>query len=207
MVDSQLRTTSVTALDVLEAFLTVPREAFVPLRKRAVAYIDEDIAVAQGRFLMEPSPFARLVQLAAVKPEDVVLDVGCATGYSAAILSRLASSVIAVESDADLAAQATESLVDLGYDNVVVLNQALERGCPEEAPYDVIVIEGAVDEVPQALTAQLRDGGRLVAVEGVGNAGIAKIFVKDGDVVSARRAFNCSIRPLPGFEAEAQFQF
>ncbi|MAW87484.1 MAG: protein-L-isoaspartate O-methyltransferase [Phyllobacteriaceae bacterium] len=207
MVDSQLRTTSVSALDVLEAFLSVPREEFVPARKRDLAYIDEDVEVSAGRYLMEPSPLARLVQLAGVRPSDVVLDVGCATGYSAAILSRLASSVIAVEPDEDLAARAGDTLAELGYDNVVVLNRPLREGCAQEAPYDVILIDGAVDEVPQALSDQLRDGGRLVAVEGTGNAGVAKVFVRDGDVVSGRRAFNCSVRMLPGFEPKTQFQF
>ena len=207
MVDSQLRTTSISALDVLEAFLSVPREAFVPARKRDLAYIDEDIEVAAGRYLMEPSPLGKLVQLAAIKPDDVVLDVGCTTGYSAAILSRLASSVIAIEADEDLAARATDALSELGYDNVVVLNLPLRDGCAQEAPYDVILIDGAVDEVPQALKDQLRDGGRLVAVEGVGNAGVASIYVRDGNVVSGRRAFNCSVRLLPGFEPKVQFQF
>ena len=207
MVDSQLRTTSISALDVLEAFLSVPREAFVPARKRDLAYIDEDIEVAAGRYLMEPSPLGKLVQLAAIKPDDVVLDVGCTTGYSAAILSRLASSVIAIEADEDLAARATDALSELGYDNVVVLNRPLRDGCAQEAPYDVILIDGAVDEVPQALKDQLRDGGRLVAVEGVGNAGVASIYVRDGNVVSGRKAFNCSVRLLPGFEPKVQFQF
>lgn len=207
MVDSQLRTTSVSALDVLEAFLSVPREAFVPARKRELAYIDEDIEVSAGRYIMEPSPLAKLVQLAAVKPGDVVLDIGCATGYSAAILSRLASSVIAIESDEDLAAKAGDTLAELGHDNVVVLNRPLQEGCPQEAPYDVILVDGAVDEVPQAIRDQLRDGGRLVAVEGTGNAGVAKVYVRDGDVVSGRRAFNCSVRLLPGFEPRTQFQF
>ncbi|MFP1631211.1 protein-L-isoaspartate O-methyltransferase family protein [Zhengella sp. ZM62] len=207
MVDSQLRTTSVSALDVLEAFLSVPREEFVPARKRELAYIDEDIEVSAGRYLMEPSPLARLVQLAGVRPDDVVLDVGCATGYSAAILSRLASSVIATEPDEDLAARASDTLAELGYDNVVVLNRPLREGCAQEAPYDVILIDGAVDEVPQAIRDQLRDGGRLVAVEGTGNAGVAKVYVRDGDIVSGRRAFNCSVRMLPGFEPKAQFQF
>lgn len=207
MVDSQLRTTSVSALDVLEAFLSVPREAFVPARKRELAYIDEDIEVSASRYIMEPSPLAKLVQLAAVKPGDVVLDIGCATGYSAAILSRLASSVIAIESDEDLAAKAGDTLAELGHDNVVVLNRPLQEGCPQEAPYDVILVDGAVDEVPQAIRDQLRDGGRLVAVEGTGNAGVAKVYVRDGDVVSGRRAFNCSVRLLPGFEPRTQFQF
>ncbi|MCB1382474.1 MAG: protein-L-isoaspartate O-methyltransferase [Notoacmeibacter sp.] len=207
MVDCQLRTTNVTSLDVLSAFLEVPREAFVPSRLKDLAYLDEDLEVAAGRYVMEPAPLARLIQLAAIKPGDVVLDAGCATGYSSAILSRLATSVIAVESDEALAASATESLLELGYDNVAVVTGPINQGYAAEGPYDVILVGGAVDEVSQALFAQLRDGGRLVVVEGHGNAGAAKLYLKDHGAVSGRRAFNCAVRPLPGFAKEAEFQF
>ena len=207
MVDCQLRTTNVTSLDVLSAFLDVPREAFVPARLKELAYLDEDLEVSTGRYVMEPAPLARLIQLAAVTPGDVVLDAGCATGYSSAVLSRLATSVIAVESDEALASAATETLLELGYDNVAVVSGPIASGYAAEGPYDVILVGGAVDEVSQDLFAQLRDGGRLVVVEGHGNAGAAKLYVKENGVVSGRRAFNCAVRPLPGFQKEAEFQF
>jgi len=207
MVDGQLRTTDVTDTAILDAMHDVPREEFVPRRLQALAYIDEDLEVAPGRYLMEPSPFARLIQLAGIKPADFVLDVGCATGYSAAVLSRIASSVVALESDSELAGSAGETLARLGYDNAVVVERALGGGLPDEAPYDVIVIEGAVDEVPDALFHQLRDGGRLVAVIGEGGSGIAHLFVKDGDAVASRRVFNCAVRSLPGFQKAPEFQF
>ncbi|RCS24226.1 protein-L-isoaspartate O-methyltransferase [Phyllobacterium salinisoli] len=213
MVDNQIRTTDVTNVAVLDAFLAVPREEFVPAAWRGLAYIDEDIQVKPGeageaaRYLMEPSPFAKLVQLAAIEPGDVVLDIGTATGYSAAVLSRLASSIIAVEGDSDLADQATAKLSELGYDNVVMVTAPMIGGYPSEAPYDVIILEGAVDFVPDALFDQLKDGGRLVAVEGLGNAGVAKLYVKDDGIASGRRAFNLAVKPLPGFARAPQFQF
>ena len=213
MVDGQLRTTDVTSAAVLSAMGSVPREAFVDARRRELSYIDEDIEIvapngnAGGRYIMEPSPFAKLVQLADIRPSDVVLDVGCGTGYSAAVLSRLASSVIAVESDAALADRATGILGSLGYDNAVVVNGALQAGYAAEGPYDVIVLEGAVGDMHPALFAQLRDGGRLVAVEGYGNAGVARLYVKADGIVTGRRAFNAAVKPLPGFEKAAAFVF
>ncbi|MBN9071714.1 MAG: protein-L-isoaspartate O-methyltransferase [Rhizobiales bacterium] len=213
MVDCQLRTTDVTAPEILDAMGSVPREEFVPAARRALAYIDEDIELTAGaagkggRFLMEPSPFARLLQLAEIGPDDRVLDVGCASGYSAAVLSRIAASVVALEEDAALAESARAALARLGCAAATVVTGPLAAGYPQGAPYDVIVIEGAVDEVPPALFGQLQDAGRLVAVEGHGNAGIAKVYLKTGGVVSGRRAFNAAIRPLPGFERAAVFEF
>ena len=213
MVDGQLRTTDVTSASVLDAMLSVPREEFVPRSRAELAYIDEDILVADAapgapaRYLMEPSPFGKLVQLAEIGPGDFVLDVGCATGYSSAVLSLLASSVVALECDETLAAGATEKLTELGYDNVAVVTGALQAGCPDEAPFDVIIVGGAVDKVPDELLGQLRDGGRLVAVVGHGNAGAAHVFYNAGGVVTGRKAFNAAVRPLPGFEQVAEFQF
>lgn len=213
MVDGQLRTIDVNNPAVIDAVLDVPREEFVPRAMIELAYIDEDIEVARARsghpprFLMEPGPFAKLVQLADIHPGDFVLDIGCATGYSSAVLSRLASSVVAVECDSELAQLATETLSRLGFDNVAVVEGELAKGYPAEAPYDVIFVGGAVDEVPEALLAQLRDGGRLVTVAGEGNAGVAQLYLKSGEIVSSRRVFNAAVRRLPGFERAAAFQF
>lgn len=211
MVDTQIRTTDVTDLAVLDAFLAVPREEFVPAQHRELAYIDEDQLLADtaegARYLMEPSPAARLVQLASVKKQDVVLDVGCGTGYLAAVLSQMASSVIALESNPDFVAAATEKLQALGCDNVVVVSGELTAGYAKEAPFDVILIEGAVDFVPEALQAQLKDGGRLVAIEGQGNMGVAHIYVKDDGIISRRGVFNAAVKLLPGFRRTAEFVF
>lgn len=213
MVDGQIRTTDVTDAALLAAMLSVPREAFVGDSHRDLAYIDEDIQIAapaQGRparYLMEPSPFAKLVQLAAVTPNDFVLDIGAGSGYAAAVLSRLASSVVALESDAALAESAGSVLSELGYDNVAVVQGPLTAGYAAEAPYDVILLGGAVDTIPEALFDQLKEGGRLVAVEGRGNAGTARLFLKNAGIVTSRSAFNAAIRPLPGFERMPVFEF
>ncbi|MDH6229736.1 protein-L-isoaspartate(D-aspartate) O-methyltransferase [Mesorhizobium soli] len=213
MVDGQVRTTDVTDSGVLDAMLTVPREAFVPVKRQSLAYIDEHIEITPAeagkpaRYLMEPSPFAKLVQLADVRPTDFVLDIGCGTGYSAAVLSRLASSVVALESDSALADAATSTLSSLGYDNVAVVQGPLQAGYAAEAPYDVIFLDGSVEDLPKALFDQLKEGGRLVAVEGQGNAGVARLFIKTTGVVTGRRAFNAAIRPLPGFERARAFEF
>lgn len=213
MVDSQLRTENVTDYAVLAAMGDIPRERFVPARMRSLAYIDEDLAVkdasggSPARYLMEPAPFARLIQAAEIDPADIVLDVGCATGYSTAVLGRLANSVVAVEADAELAALASENLVDLGVANAAVVTGPLAEGYPSEGPYDVIFLGGAVEFVPDALFAQLKDGGRLVGVVGYGRAAVATLCTKtDGDIGS-RPLFNAHLRPLPGFDKPRAFVF
>lgn len=213
MVDGQLRTTDVTDLTILTAMLNLPREEFVPRHRQALAYIDEDIELkgdteaGGARYLMEPSPFAKLVQLAAIRPEDKVLDVGCATGYSCAVLSSLAKTVIGLESDAALAGLARELVAKHASSGVEIVEGPLKAGHAPQAPYDVILINGAVDEVPDALFEQLAEGGRLVAVVGSGNAGKAMLYVKDNGLVSVRQVFNAAIRPLDEFRRTPEFEF
>ncbi len=207
MVDCQIRTCDVTNHALLDAMMEVPREKFVPAGRASLAYIDEDVAVGNGRYLMEPAPFAKLAQAAVIGPEDVVLDVGCATGYSSAVFSRFASLVIALEEDADLAANAARTLDELDYDNVAVVQGPLNEGYPAEAPYDVVFIGGAVDAIPQVLFDQLRDDGKLIAVEGHGNAAVARLYIRNGNDISGRKLFNCAVMPLPGFQKKEEFVF
>lgn len=212
MVDGQLRTTDVTSLPLLTAMLAVPREAFVPDSRKELAYIDDNILLSNGagagaRYLMKPSPFAKMVQLAEIGPNDKVLDVGAGTGYSAAVLSRLAKSVVALESEASLADKAESTLAGLGCDNVSVARGELKAGNKAGAPYDVIIVEGSVEELPETLLAQLAEDGRLVVVEGRGNAGVARIYLKSNGVATGRRVFNAAVKPLPGFERTPAFEF
>lgn len=210
MVKSQVRPSEVTDRRILNALLNLPRERFVPSSRRALAYVDEDIRLDDGdqpRWLIEPMHFARLVQLAEIRPTDLVLDVGCGTGYSSAVLGRLADSVVGVESNEALARTAESLMIELGIDNVAIVGGALEQGYPSQGPYDVIILEGAVEEVPQALLGQLRNGGRLVAPVIEGRVGKAMLFqAVDGDV-SRRVAYDMNVHALPGFERPKSFVF
>ena len=207
MVDCQIRTSDVTNSAVLSAFLEVPREEFVPDTLKPLAYLDEELPLADGRFVAGPAALARLVQALSLNQSDVVLDVGCGAGYSAGILSRIVASVVALECDSDLAATASRTLSSLGYDNAVVVEGDLVAGYPGEGPYDAILVAGSIAVAPETLLGQLKPGGRMVAVEGAGNAAMAKLWVNDDGDVSARRMFNCSLPPLPGFERKAEFAF
>lgn len=208
MVENQIRTNQVTDPAVIAAIAAVPREVFVPKQLRGVAYVDESIDLGKGRFLMEPMVFARLLQTAAIKPTEVVLDIGCGSGYSAAVLSRLASTVVALESDAKLAEQAKARLTELSADNVALVSGPLAKGAAAHGPYDVIVLEGAVPEIPAALTAQLAEGGRLLAVVvAESGQGRATLAVRTGSGVSGRVLFDTTLPPLPGFQVKSGFRF
>lgn len=205
MVDNQVRTTDVTSHSVLSAFLTVARENFVPESAKAIAYTDADIEVAPGRYLSHASPLAKLIQLAGVSQEDKILEIGTGTGYVTALLGLLGELVLSLESDAALSAQAAANLS--GYDNVKVITGDMEKGVPADSPFDLIFINGSVEHVPQALLGQLKDGGRLVAVVGYGNASRANVFRKERGTVTAQPTFNTAVKPLPGFRKVAEFQF
>lgn len=212
MVESQLRTNKVTAPAVIDAFLAVPRELFVPSALRGIAYVDEDIPLGNGRALMEPMVLARLLQLAAIRPGDKVLAVGCATGYAAALLAGLSGSVIALECDKRLAAIARDLLAKLGA-GAQVVEGALAEGWPMAAPYDVILLDGAVAEVPHRLGEQLAEGGRLVGVRApaaspVGRGmGEAVLMTRWEGVLSSRPVFDAAVQMLPGCGRVPSFVF
>ena len=207
MVDSQLRTNRVDDPALIAAFLDIPRERFVPDRLASVAYVDEDLPLSGGRFVMEPMVFARLVQLLAARPSDIVLDIGCGTGYSSAVLSRLCSTVVALECDPGLAETARRNLADSDIDNVIVVDGPLERGYPDQAPYNAILVGGAVPEIGTALTDQLADGGRLAAVvAGNPGPGRATCALRGGGQLSCRVTFDANTRPLPGFDKMERFE-
>lgn len=200
MVESQVRPNGITDHRIIAAMADIAREDFVPAERRAIAYMDEDIALAAGtdpRYLIEAMAFAKLVQLAEISPADKVLHVGAATGYGTAVLARLAARVVALESDSALAAAARSNLA--GIVNVTVAEGALAGGVPAEAPFDIIVVEGRVAELPQTLLAQLADGGRAVAVVGETEVGKAMLWTATSGNTACRPAFDASIAALPGF--------
>ncbi len=208
MVESQIRTNKVTDPHLLDAFETTPRERFVPEPLRGIAYVDEDVALGGERFVMEPMVLARLLQAARPGPGDVALDLGCGSGYATAILSRLVATVVALEVDAALAAAANQTLDELEIDNAVVVEGQLAEGYPKQAPYNVILLNGAVSEVPLAIADQLAEGGRLVTVVSVGaGLGRATLMRRDSGVISSRILCDASVPVLPGFEAAPGFVF
>ncbi|MGH6734631.1 MAG: protein-L-isoaspartate O-methyltransferase family protein [Methyloceanibacter sp.] len=216
MVESQVRPNEVTDPALLRAMRTLPRERFVLPAFQKLAYMDESIEVfpsidgAPARYLLSPMVQARLIQLAEVEPGDNVLDVGCATGYATAILAQLAATVIGLEPEPELAQAAREALIGLGLANAGIVEGPLAAGRPAEGPYDVIVLEGSVAEVPESLLAQLTDGGRLVAVVTSRpnmRQGKANLFVRVGDELSGVAHFDAGAYPLPGFVPAPSFVF
>ncbi len=208
MVECQLRTNKVTDEAVLDAFLSVPRERFVPPHARGVAYVDEDIPLGRGRALMEPMVLARLLQLAGVTKTDKALVIGCATGYAAALLAPMAAQVTAVESDTEFANQARVLLAELGCGGVGIVQGPLEAGWRGNAPYDVIVIDGGVAQVPPVVAEQLAEGGRLVTVMKPGDeVGQAVLMTRAEGVVSSRPVFDAAVTCLAGFARAPSFVF
>lgn len=211
MVDSQLRTSGVTDPRVLDVTQEVPREIFVPAALRPVAYLDGDLRVTGAgetpRFLMRPYSFGKLLELAIIREDDVVLDIGTATGYSAAVLAKLAETVVAVESDDELAGKATANLDTLGITNAAVVTGALEAGYAKGGPYDVIVLEGAVERLPSDLLDQLKENGRLVTIFHENGRSRGRIYTKRRGTVTFRDAFDGSAELLPGFERSEGFVF
>lgn len=209
MVDCQLRPNKVVDATLLDAVDRLPRETFVPGALSDVAYIDEDISIGGGRYLMEPTVLCRMLQALEVTSGDIVLDVGCATGYDAAVLALLGATVVALESDAGLAAQAGENLIELGIDNAAVVTGPLDLGWRGHAPYDAIFFSGAVVSVPQAILDQLADGGRLAAVclDGATATGTAALYLRTHDTISRRALFDAAAPLLPGFGRAESFVF
>lgn len=212
MVDCQVRPCDVTDHALLTALLTVPREEFVSDETRELAYLDRDVQIASGddgdnRYMMAAAPLSMLIQLADPQPGNVVLVVGAGNGYACALFSMMALSVVGIEENEHLAEQASGDLARLGFDNVAVLQGDMSSGWEREAPYDVIFIEGSVDEVPASLLDQLSDDGRLVAVVGSGNSAQAALYQKSNGLMGIREAFNCAVPKIPGFESIKEFTF
>ena len=208
MVDCQLRTNKLVQNEIIDAFLKIPREKFVDPSLEEVAYSDKEVLAGSGRKLIQPMLLARMIQSFETKANDVVLDVGCSTGYSSAIMADLVATVVALESDINLVKRATDNFITLSIDNAVTIEGPLLGGYAAQGPYDVICVAGAISFVPDTLIEQLAEGGRLGAVIGNGkNLGqVVKIIKKNGHVVKLN-LFNAYACKLPGFETEEEFKF
>ncbi len=208
MVENQLRANKVTDEAVLEAMGRLPRERFAPARYAGLAYVDEDLPLGGGRCMMEPMVLARLAQALEIEHDQIVLDVGCGLGYSTALLASLAGTVVATEEQPDLASQANEILNDLGVDNAVVVEAELSAGYPKQAPYDAILLNGAVPEIPQGLVEQLSPTGRMaMVIKRGGGLGRAVLVERFGDSLAERNLFDAGTPLLAGFEREEGFVF
>ena len=207
MVDCQVRPSDVTRYAIIEAMLWAPREMFVAKARRDVAYVGAEVDLAAGRMMLEPRTFAKMLETAAVGSNDLVLDLAPGTGYSTVVIARMAEAVIAIESDPELAARAQTLLAELEVDNAVVSSGDPAAGDPAHGPYDVIFINGAVETLPDAVIAQLKQGGRLVALFRQGGVGQCCVLTRAGVGASRRYVFDADGPLVAGFERSSEFVF
>jgi protein-L-isoaspartate(D-aspartate) O-methyltransferase len=205
MVDTQVRPSDVTKFPIIDAMLSVRRELFVPSEQVEAAYVSENIEIAPGRVVLEPRTFAKMLDALNIEDNELVLDIGVGYGYSSAVIARMAEAVVAVEEDAVLAAEAQTVLADEGADNVVVHVGPLTEGAANHGPYDVIIVQGGVVDIPDKLIDQLKDGGRIACVFMQGELGVVQIGYKIDGEMTWRFAFNASAPVLAGFEKRAVF--
>ncbi|MFK7752750.1 MAG: protein-L-isoaspartate O-methyltransferase [Sedimentitalea sp.] len=205
MVDTQVRPSDVTKFPIIDAMLSVPREVFVPDAQREAAYADATLDLGDGRVLVEPRTLAKMLDAVDVSNDELVLDIGCGYGYSSAIVARMAQAVVAVEEDADIAQEAQSLLSGIGADNVVLHAGPLAEGAAEHGPYDVILVQGGVENVPAAITDQLKDGGRIACLYMDGALGSLRVGYKSANRISWRFEFNAGAPVLAGFTRQQDF--
>lgn len=207
MIDGLLLPNDVTDERVVEAIETVNRESFVPDERKGVAYIDKSIKVAEGRYMMEPLAFAKLLSEADIKPGELALDIATNTGYSSAVLSKLVDAVVAIEENGTLADIATKNLADEDCDNVAVIKSSHTDGLAKQGPYDLIFINGMIDEVPKALLEQLKENGRILCVIEQDGFGRGSLVTYNNKIMGIRNLFDTAAPKLSGFEKEEKFTF
>lgn len=205
MIDCQIRTSDVTDHSVIKAFKAVSREAFVPKAQQALAYADAHIDLGEGRVMIRPRDFAKMIQVAEIMPADVILDIACGRGYSSAILAQLGETVVSLETSDEAVEAASNRLIEADVSNAAVVKGDLKLGAPEHGPFNVIFVNGAVSDVPKNWIDQLANNGRLVCVVQKGTIGHASVFTRSGDVIGDRIVFDTSLPTLPGFERQAEF--
>jgi protein-L-isoaspartate(D-aspartate) O-methyltransferase len=206
MVDTQVRPSDVTKFPIIEAMLKVAREDYVPAAQREAAYLGENLNLGDGRILLEPRSLAKMLDALAIDNDDLVLDIGCAYGYSSAVIAHMAEAVVAVEEDEQMSNEAQEALMTAGADNAIVHKGPLTDGAAKHGPYDVILIQGGVETVPEAILAQLKVGGRIACIFMSGPLGEVRIGHKSESGISWRVDFNAGAPVLRGFGREKAFQ-
>ena len=209
MVENQIRANKVTNLNLINAFLDVPREKFVPDALQEISYVDEDIQLSRNRFMMKPMILARLFQSLSLKGNENILHVGSNSGYGSAILSRMCSSVISLESDKKLFETSIHTFSNMGFDNVVPLHGSMENGVEKEAPFDIIFIEGSIETEPKSLFGQLNENGKLIAIIRPANIkiGKAKLFFKISNEIGLENLFDAQVSKLSIFKSKTKFSF
>lgn len=207
MVDTQVRPSDVTKFPIIEAMLAVPREVFVPDTKREAAYMGENMVLGDGIFLLEPRTLAKMLDALDIQGDELVLDIGSGFGYSAAVIAQMAEAVVAVDSDEQRATEAQSLLSEAGADNVIMHVGPLADGAAEHGPYDVITVQGGVEDVPSALLDQLKDGGRIACLFMEGALGMMRVGYKIDGQINWRFTFNAGAPVLAGFEKVASFAF
>ncbi|MEM7318313.1 MAG: protein-L-isoaspartate O-methyltransferase [Pseudomonadota bacterium] len=205
MVNSQVRPADVTKFPIIEAMLNVPRELFVPVRRREAAYVGDQVDLGNGRVMLEPRTLAKILDALNITAADAVLDIGAGLGYSTAVTARMAELVVAVEEDKDTAEEAAALLMEAGVDNAIVHQAELRDGAEEHGPYDVIMVQGGVEHVPNTILDQLKEGGRIACIFMTGDLGTVKIGRKSAGRMSWRYEFNAGAPVLPGYQSEREF--
>ncbi|MDD7973321.1 protein-L-isoaspartate O-methyltransferase family protein [Roseinatronobacter alkalisoli] len=207
MVDTQVRPSDVTKFPIIDAMLRIPREEFVPDALRETAYVGENITVGDNRVILDPRTLAKMLDALDVTQNELVLDIGCGAGYSAAVLARMAQAVVAVEEDDSLASDAESILPRVGAEAVIIHKGPLTEGAAAHAPYDAMIVQGGISEFPETLTDQLREDGRVIALFMEGALGVVRLGVRQGAQISWRDVFNAAAPVLPGFEKQKAFTF